>query len=110
MSILNGSFLTLHNPKLPQWYYPGSSEAINSLFILLHIPLVLSNYIAILVLFVCLWWLGKTFHLNKYYALLFALVFCTLNGIVRWLNAVSADIWVSVFFSLTIILLENPKM
>lgn len=122
LSILNGSFITAHfstiphtlNPVtgmihyLPQWYYPASSEIINALFIFLHIP-TFSNIFAAVTLFFCLWKLGRTFRMSNYYSLLFALAFCTLNVILRWLNAVSIDVWVGVWFSLSIILLENPK-
>jgi len=38
-TILDGNFLHSSDFRIPQWYYPGSSEAINSLFILIHIPL-----------------------------------------------------------------------
>lgn len=108
-TIINGTFLNPVDYKLPQWYYPGSSEAINSIFLILNIPLTLSNLFASLVLFFTLWKLGMTFRLPYYYALLFAVAICSLNGIVRWFNAVSIDIWVSVFFCWAIILLENPQ-
>jgi hypothetical protein len=124
INILDGNFLShppdiishWHYPdtskaltKIPQWYYPGSSEAINSLLILLHIPLTLSNIFATIVLFICLWKLALTFRLDKYYSLLFATAFCTLNVVVRWLNAVSIDIWIAIWFALSIILLEHPR-
>ena len=108
-TILDGNFLHSSDFRIPQWYYPGSSEAINSLFILIHIPLTLSNILASVVLFFCLWRLALVFRLRYYYALIFALTFTTLNVVVRWLNAVSIDVWVGVFFTLAIILLENPK-
>src|SRR6266568_1576021 len=123
MSVLNGSFLSSPHISqtifhfegisytthiLPQWYYPGSSEVINAVFILLHIP-TLSNIFATLLLSVVLWKLALTFRLSKHYALLFALAFTTLNVMLRWLNAVSIDIWIGVWFALSIILLERPR-
>jgi hypothetical protein len=108
-TIINGTFLNPVDYKLPQWYYPGSSEAINSIFLLLHIPLTLSNLFASIVLFFTLWKLAMMFRLSYYSALLFAVAVCSLNGVVRWFNAVSIDIWVAVFFCWAIILLENPK-
>ena len=93
---------------IPQWYYPGSSEAINAICILFHIP-ALSNIFAAIVLFLSLWKLALTFRLSYYYSLLFAITVCTLNLILRWLNVVSIDVWVAVWFTLAIILLENPK-
>lgn len=107
-SILNGSFFNPH-ATIPQQYYPGASEAINALFMLLHIPLTISNLIAIIVLGFTCWKLALTFRLSYYYALFFALSIVTLNGIVRWFNAVSIDVWVAVFFCFGIILLETPK-
>ena len=108
-TILDGSFLHPANFKLAQWYYPGSSEAINALFMLFHIPLTLSNIFATIILFFCLWKLALVFRLQHYYALIFALTFTTLNVVVRWLNAVGIDVWVGVFFTSAIILLKNPK-
>lgn len=108
-TILDGRFLNPSDFKLPQWYYPGSSEAINALFILLHIPLTLSNIFATCVLFFCLFYLAKIFRLLDYYAIIFASAFTTLNVVLRWLNAVSIDVWVAVWFVLAMVLLENPK-
>lgn len=108
-SILNGSFLTLPHVTVPQRFYPGSSEIFNSLLILLHIPLTLSNILAMSVLLVCLYKLSRTFKLNQYFSLLYALTFITLNAIVRWQNAISIDVWVAVFFCVGIILLETPQ-
>jgi hypothetical protein len=109
-SILDGSFL--HPPTgkkvIIGRYFPGSSEAINSLLILLHIPLTLSNIFAVIVLFFVCFKLGLIFHLRYYFALLFASTIATLNLLVRWYNAVSIDIWIGVFFVLGIILLERP--
>lgn len=107
-TILDGRFLHPSHFRLPQWYYPGSSEAINAVFILLGIP-TLSNIFATVVLFFCLWKLGTVFNLKYYYALTFALTFVTLNVILRWLNAVSVDVWLGAFYALAIILLERPK-
>ncbi len=108
-TILSGVFLHPSGFRLPQWYYPGSSEAINALFILLRVPLTLSNVFAAVVFFFCLFKLGLVFRLRFFYSLLFALTGSTFNVIVRWLNAVSIDIWVGVFFILALILLENPR-
>lgn len=124
LSILDGSFLTVshstyphwHYPgtkialfKIPQWYYPGASEIFHSLFILLHIPTSLFNFIPTVILFLTLWKLAHTFRLHTYYSLLYAATFCTLTALVRWLNAISIDVWVAIFYSLSIILLEDPK-
>jgi len=107
-TIINGSFLHLSNVVLPKWYYPGSSEAFTAVFILLKIP-TLSNIFAAIALFFACWKLGKTFNLSRHFAILFAVAFITLNIVLRWLNAISIDFWVGVFFVLSIILLERPK-
>lgn len=108
-TILDGRFFHPSDFRLPQWYYPGSSEAFNSFFIFLNIPLTLSNILTTIILFLCCWKLALTFRLQRYYALLFALTVITLNAIIRWQNAVSIDIWIGVFFVLSVILLKNPK-
>lgn len=108
-TILNGSFLNPSDFSSSLWYQPGASEAINSLFIFLHIPLTLSNILPTLILFFSCWKLALIFRLRRYYALLFALTIVTLNVVVRWQNAVSADMWVGVFFILAIILFENSQ-
>src|SRR6266403_623487 len=87
-AILDGSFLHPNTHLLSKQYFPGSSEAINSIFLLFHIPLTVSNLFAILVLAICCYKLALTFHLKRDYALLFALTFVTLNAVVRWMNAV----------------------
>jgi hypothetical protein len=108
-SILDGSFL--HPPPYTYFarYYPGSAEAINSLLILLHIPLTLSSIFAVAVLFYACFLLGRTFHLDRELSLLYASAFCTLTVILRWANKVSIDVWLTVFFLLGIVLLVKPK-
>jgi hypothetical protein len=108
-SIINGSFLHPVHFNGPQWYYPGSSEAFNSILMLVHIPLTLSNIFPIIILFFLCFRLGMTFRLKYYTSLLFALTFVTLNLIVRWYIAISIDMWVAVFFVWAILLLENPQ-
>lgn len=122
LSILNGSFLTasfslvpqVHNPVtyvttfIPGWYYPGSSEAINAVFYFFHIPTLSNVFAAGVLLFAC-FKMARTFHLSYYYSLLFALTIITLNVIFRWLNTVSVDVWMGVWFAFGIVLLESPK-
>jgi hypothetical protein len=111
-SILNGTFINLSHFTTKTYFAqlnPGSSEAINSLLILLHIPLTLSNILAIVVLFFCCFFLALKFKLQYYYALLFAVAICSLTAISRWFNSVSIDVWMAVWFTLSIILLETPK-
>lgn len=107
--ILSGEFIKPSSVGMPQWYYPGSSELFHSLFLFFHIPLTLSNIFATIVLFFSLWKLGAVYKLSYYASLLYALTFISLTVVVRWANAVSIDMWVAVFFTLGIILLQNPK-
>lgn len=108
-TILDGKFLFPINFKIPQWYYPGSSEIFLSLFILLKIPLTLSNILPIIILSFSIYKLGLLFRLSTHYSLLFTLTFSTLNAVLRWMNAVSIDVWVAVWFILGIIMLERPE-
>jgi hypothetical protein len=107
-NFLNGSFLNPHVTIVKQ-YFPGSSEIFNALLLFLHIPLTLSNILAIFILGICCYFLARTVKLNRYYALLFSLTIITVNAVMRWLNAVSIDVWVAIYFILLIILLEKPK-
>lgn len=108
-TIIDGRFLNPQNFTLNQWYYPGSAELLNVFLILFRLPLSFSNLIATVILFFALFKLGRVFNLEKYYSILFALSFVTLNVVVRWLNFALVDVWVAVFFIFSIILLENPK-
>lgn len=107
--ILRGEFISPKNVLRPIWYYPGSSEAINSILIFFHVPLTLSNLLAVIVLFFCCWKLGGIANLGYYESIFFATTIVTLNALVRWYNAVSIDVWVAIFFILSIILFERPK-
>lgn len=107
--ILNGTFLAPSHVRLVQWYYPGSAEAINSLLIFLQIPLTLSNVFAIIVLFFVCWKLAGVFGLAYYEAFFFATTIVTLNVFVRWYSAVSVDIWLAIFFLISLVFLERPK-
>lgn len=124
LSILDGNFLTLTKDyisgwyypgtettltKIPQWYYPGSSEIFLGFFILSGIPMTLSNILPMLFLFFVCYKLARIFDLNQYLALLFAITLLSLNAVLRWANAISIDMWIAVWFVLSIILLEHPK-
>ncbi len=107
-SILNGSFLTAPFSAYSH-FYPGTSEAINSIFILLNIPLTLSNILASVLLGIGCYFLGKTYKLNKFSSIIFATTIFSLNAILRWMNAVNVDVWVGLYFVIALILLKNPK-
>lgn len=101
-TLLDGRFLAPQDYRLPQWYYPASAEAINALFLVFGIPLTLSNLLASVCLLVVLWLLARSFGLPPDSTLLFAVGVTGLNVFVRWFNAVSIDVWVAVFYLLTL--------
>ena len=107
-SILNGSFLTAPFSAYSH-FYPGDSEAINSMFILLNIPLTFSNILASVLLGIGCYFLGKTYKLSKFSSIIFATSIFSLNAILRWMNAVNVDVWIGLYFVITLILLKNPK-
>lgn len=90
-------------------YMPGSAEAILAPFVLLNIPLNVYNVLAIAILALSLWKLGRVFKLSNDLSILFAVSFSTLHGVMRWSNAQTIDIWLAVFFTCLLILLESPK-
>ncbi len=90
-------------------YSPGSSEGILAIMMFLKLPWNIYNVLAAVSLFLISLYVGKTFKLGKNLSLIFATSIIGLHGIVRWLNTQVIDIWLSVFFLLSIYLLENPN-
>src|SRR4051812_37270080 len=64
-SILDGSFLHLPAGSPPKWYFPGSSNAILSVFILLGIPLGLYGVLAWISFLIAAYFLGRVHELDK---------------------------------------------
>lgn len=106
--VLDGTILNPHGTRLPQ-FYPGASELILSLFMLVDLPLNTYNVLAWFLLFLGCFLLARSFGLEKYYSILFAIAVSTQNAILRWLNTQIIDIWLAVFFIFSLILLEKPK-
>jgi hypothetical protein len=52
---------------------------------------------------------GEEFYLGSDYSLIFSLTICTLGVSTRWLNTQIIDIWLAVFFSLCLLLLQKNK-
>lgn len=107
-SILSGDFI---NPFYDIYfkYFPGASEGILALFIYFNIPLGLYNWLAIVCLFLTSIFLFLNVNENKPLAIIFAFTICTLNGVLRWSFVQTIDIWLVVFFSLTLSLLIKPR-
>ncbi len=111
-SVLNGTFLNpagfhANNPWLK--YSPGSSETILSLFLLFNVPIYLFNVLAIVILFFLVRHLGILLNLNYELSTVLAVSISSVHGIVRWANTQVIDIWLAVFFVMSLILLERPK-
>jgi hypothetical protein len=108
-SIISGDFLYPDYGTAAHRYFPGATEAILAILIILNIPLNLFNVLGIIVLFASCYFLARQFDNNKEYSLLFASCICTLQVITRWANAQTADIWLGSYFLTSLALLQKPK-
>lgn len=108
-NILHGKFLGIASQNVPMLFYPAVSESILSVFIFLKIPLNLYNVVSVVVLFFTVKKLGNVFGLSYNFAIIFASTICTLGTVVRWMNAQTIDIWLAIFFTWLLILLEQKK-
>lgn len=111
-SILDGSFLYPRSPEFmvnPVMFYPGSSEAILSVFILLHIPLNLYNIFALGLLFISCLFLGTRFFRQRSSAVIFATAVISLPLMTQWVITQFVDYWFAVFFVVILFLLQAPR-
>jgi hypothetical protein len=88
-------------------YYPASGEAILSLFYLTGIPPNLFNLLGLTLLFFFSIKLGKTFKASDSSAIIFATSVVFFNSVLRLVTAQTIDIWLAVFFVLSLILLKS---
>lgn len=107
--ILNASFTNPEKFASNLFFYPGSSEATLSLFMFFQIPLNLYNVLGWVLLFLLTRKLGRTFGLLGESATVYATAVCLLPSTIRLLPTQTVDIWLAVFFTSSLILLENPK-
>ncbi len=106
--ILNGSIL--HPPNLIEnFLFPASNHLLLALILLTRIPVNLFNVIGIAALFAVALYTGKIFNFTRIYAVFFAIALCSIYGILRYALAQQIDIWLLVWFLLTLILLYKPK-
>lgn len=107
--ILNGNFF---HPEITNvlHFYPSSIEVLLSILIFLNIPLNLFNVFGVIALSFSLNFLAKSFGLNKFLSMIFSIVICTLHLTLRWIDTQVVDIWLLVFFSLSLGLLQKPKI
>lgn len=108
---LNGSFMNPNEIQGDKFlkFSPGSAEGVLSIFYLLHIPPNLFNVVGVLLLFFSCFFLGKKYGLDKYLSVIFATSIVTLNGIIRWMDTQIIDIYLTVFFVLSLLLLKKPQ-
>lgn len=90
-------------------YYPGSSEGLISILMFLKIPINTFNVFAVFFLFLSSFFLGKSFGLKNELSVVFASSITTLHTIVRWINTQIIDIWLLVFFALSLALVQKPQ-
>lgn len=106
-AILHGSIV--YPDKIHLIDYPAASELILALFIFFHIPLNIYNVCSLSVLFFVLYLVGKRFDFSSSYAMIFASAVCTLYGILRYSNTQKIDIWLLIFFALSLFFLQKPQ-
>lgn len=105
-AILSG---TIFSSKIAHlFFYPGASEMLLSLFLFLSIPLNLYNWFGIVVLFFVVFFLGRKFSLSFYASFFYSFSLCTLYGIIRYVDSQKIDIWLLIFYGLSMFLLKKP--
>lgn len=97
------------NLTLGLGYLPATAGAILAAFILLHIPINLYNVFALILLFIFAKKVGESFGLSKHLSIVFAAALSTLNTVLRWPLTQIDDLWVGVFFLISLYLLKKPK-
>jgi len=90
-------------------WYPSASESILALFIVSHVPLNLYNVFATAILGIVCYKLGRLLLKNSYLAILFASSCITTHGILRLQHTQNIDIWLAIFFVLSVYLLHKPE-
>lgn len=108
-SILRGEFLNPDYKDNLHMYFPASSEAILSFFLLANIPLNLFNVLGVVFFFAANFFLSRTFGLSKYYGLLYATSATGVHGVLRWVHAQTVDIWIGAFYLTLLALLAKPR-
>ena len=108
-SYLTGDIFTSPKSPILHRFFPGASEGILALFILFHVPLNLYNVLGVLCLFFASYFLGKRAVLSKDMSVIFAVSFSSLTAVMRWMNVQIVDIWMAVFYSITLALLIKPE-
>jgi len=108
-SILSGQFISPDYGSNFHQYFPASAELILALFIKFNIPLNLYNLLGIIFLFLSSFYLALAVGFKKQYSYLFASCISMLQTIIRWVHAQTVDIWLAVFYLISLTLLLKPK-
>lgn len=90
-------------------YYPGSSEGFLSILMFFKIPINIFNVFAVFFLLLSSYFLGKSFGLKNELSVIFASSVSTLHTTTRWINTQVIDIWLLVFFTLSLALVQKPR-
>lgn len=107
-SYLTGDIFSSPKSPLLHRFFPGASEGILAVFLFFHIPLNLYNVLGIIILFASCYFLGMRGGLKKESALVFAVGFSSLMGVVRWADTQIVDIWIAAYYALLLGLLLKP--
>jgi len=108
-SYLTGDIFSSPRSPILHRFFPGASEGILALFMLLHLPLNLYNVLGVLSLFFACYVLGKKAGLGRDSSLIFAVSFSSLTGVIRWMNVQIVDIWMAVYYAGALALLIKPE-
>lgn len=108
-SYLTGDIFSSPKSTILHRFFPGASEGILALFLLANIPLNLYNVLGVVCLFFACHFLGKKAGLSKDSSLIFAVSFCSLTAVIRWMNVQIVDIWMVVFYAGALALLVKPE-
>ena len=106
--LASGSFIP---PVVSQGigFYPGVAEIILAIFVILRLPLNTFGVLGFALLFYFSIKVAERFGLSKETAIVYAGVIVTLQSVLRWPLTQTVDIWLNVFFVISLMLLKNPK-
>ncbi len=106
-SFIDGQILNPPSTHFDLLYYPASSNLLLVPFILMSIPLNLYNVVGWLILVVTLYYVGRAASLSHISSLVFTTGFSTIISLVRLMNTQSIDLYLTLFYALSLILILN---
>ena len=89
-------------------FYPAIGEIILALFLLLHLPLNLFNLLSWTLLFLVIRYTALTLNLSNSTATIAAVSVCLLNSVLRLLPTQTIDIYLALFYTLSLHLALKP--